>query len=87
MKKVNSIPSVLAVLSVAYGCAPMEEILSSSDDIADCEMESAIGSHIKEEECDPKNGPGRNPNGVFDDITAEQIDRTSGLPEGKCGNE
>ena len=87
MNKILTIPPVLAVLSIASGCAPIEQMADRSDDIEDCRMESAIGSHIKEEECDPNNDPGGNPNGIFDEIIADQVDRTSGLPEGKCGSE
>ncbi len=87
MKKAVSIPPVLAALSFASGCAPMEQVADMPDDIEDCRIESAIGSHIKEEECDPNNDPGRDPNGIFDDIIAEQNDRMSRLPEGKCGSE
>ena len=87
MKKAVSIPPVLVALSIASGCAPIEEILDSPHDDESCQMESAIGSHIREDNCDSNNDSGHNPNGIFDDITAEQVDRTSGLPEGKCGSE
>lgn len=87
MKKTVSIPPVLVALSVASGCAAIEQVADRPDDIEDCRMEPAIGSHIKEEECDPNNDPGRDSNGIFGEIIAEQTDRMSRLPEGKCGSE
>jgi len=90
MKKVVSIPPLLAALSVASGCAPIEQIAGSPPDIENCRMESAIGSHIKDEYCDPNsvgtgNSPGRDANGIFGDILAEQMDMsTHNLPEPRC---
>jgi hypothetical protein len=92
MKKAVSIPPILVALSTAAGCVPIEQIAESPHDDNYCRMESTIGSHVKDKECDPnttvKNGnPGRDPNGIFGDISAEQMDRTSHLPEGSCGSD
>jgi hypothetical protein len=92
MKKVVSIPSLVIALSTASGCAPLEQVVESPHDNDYCRMESSIGSHVKDEHCDPntmgKNAnPGRDPNGIFGDISAEQMDRTSHLPEGSCGSD
>jgi hypothetical protein len=90
MKKVVSIPSLVIALSAASGCAPIEQSAKSSDDVEYCRMESSIGSHVKDEHCDPnsmgQNGnPGRDPNGIFGEILAEQMDRSShSLPEPRC---
>ena len=92
MKKSVSIPYLVIALSTASGCAPLEQVVESPHDVEYCRMESSIGSHVKDEHCDPntmgQNGnPGRDPNGIFGDISAEQMDRTSHLPEGSCGSE
>ncbi len=92
MKKAVSIPPLLVALSAASGCAPIEQVVESPHDVEYCRMESSIGSHVKDEHCDPntmgQNGdPGRDPNGIFGDIAAEQMDRTSPLPEGSCGSD
>jgi len=82
MKKAVSILPVLAALSVASGCAPIEQIAGSPHDIEYCRMESTIGSHVKEVVCDPNttspnSDVGLDANGIFGDISAEQTARSS----------
>lgn len=93
MKKLNSTSAILAAIATVTGCVPMEPIEPVVHDSADdeiCRMESPIGSHVKEEDCNPAASIGdsdRDIENIFGDIMLEPMQDLPEVAEGKCGNQ
>ena len=93
MKKLNSTPAILAALTTATGCVPMEPVepmVQDNDNDEICRMESQIGSHVKEEDCKRASEVGdsdRDIENIFGDIVLEPMQDLPEVVEGKCGNQ
>ncbi len=90
MKKSVSASPILAVVVAVSGCAPIEQVAQVPDEDVICRMESPIGSHVKEEDCervtDDVNSD-RDIESVFGDIVLERVHGSPEPAEGKCGSQ
>ena len=92
MKKHAPTPPILAAMVSLTACVPMEPVVDNPD-ADDCRIESTIGSHVKEVDCDhnPDEPQGnvartdRDIGGVFGDVVRDGNDELPNFPEGSCG--
>lgn len=92
MKKLSTMPAILASMATMTGCVLMEQVADDDEEI--CKMESSIGSHVKEEVCQQNDGGSMSGNpssdrdveAVFEDMEFETIPDLP-VAEGSCGSE